>query len=32
MRTLLAIFDRMEPATETVVDITAAGIILRHWR
>ena len=27
MRTLLAIFDRMEPATETVVDITAAGII-----
>ena len=25
--TLLAIFDRMEPATETVVDITAAGII-----
>lgn len=27
VRTLLAIFDRMEPATETVVDITAAGII-----
>src|SRR4030095_1477850 len=27
VRTLLAIFDRIEPATETVVDITAAGII-----
>ena len=27
VRTLLAIFDRMEPATETVVDITAVGII-----
>jgi glycolate oxidase subunit GlcD len=27
VRTLLAIFDRMEPATQTVVDITAAGII-----
>jgi glycolate oxidase len=27
VRTLLAIFDRMEPATETVVDVTAAGII-----
>src|SRR5919108_4816225 len=27
VRTLLAIFDRMEPATETVVDITGAGII-----
>ena len=27
MRTLLAIFDRMDDATETVVDITAAGII-----
>src|SRR6476661_6647072 len=27
VRTLLAIFDRMEPATKTVVDITAAGII-----
>ncbi len=27
VRALLAIFDRMEPATETVVDITAAGII-----
>ncbi len=27
VRTLLAIFDRMEPATETVVNITAAGII-----
>jgi len=27
VRTLLAIFDRMDAATETVVDITAAGII-----
>src|SRR5438876_3342375 len=27
VRTLLAIFDRIEPATQTVVDITAAGII-----
>ena len=27
VRTLLAIFDQMEPATQTVVDITAAGII-----
>src|SRR5256712_6940481 len=27
VRTLLAVFDRMEPATQTVVDITAAGII-----
>lgn len=27
VRTLLAIFDRMDPATQTVVDITAAGII-----
>ena len=27
VRTLLAIFDRMECATQTVVDITAAGII-----
>src|SRR5574337_327723 len=27
VRTLLAIFDRMEAATETVVEITAAGII-----
>lgn len=27
VRTLLAIFDSMEPATRTVVDITAAGII-----
>jgi glycolate oxidase len=27
VQTLLAIFDRLEPATETVVDITAAGII-----
>jgi glycolate oxidase len=27
VRTLLAIFDRMDDATETVVDITAAGII-----
>jgi glycolate oxidase len=27
VRTLLAIFDRMEPATQTVVDVTAAGII-----
>ena len=27
VRTLLAIFERMEPATQTVVDITAAGII-----
>jgi len=27
VRTLLAIFDRMESATQTVVDITAAGII-----
>ena len=27
VQTLLAVFDRMEPATQTVVDITAAGII-----
>jgi glycolate oxidase len=27
VRTLLAIFDQMDPATRTVVDITAAGII-----
>ena len=27
VQTLLAIFDRMEPAAQTVVDITAAGII-----
>jgi len=27
VRTLLAIFDQMDPATQTVVDITAAGII-----
>jgi len=27
VRTLLAIFDRMEAATETVVEITAAGVI-----
>jgi glycolate oxidase len=27
VRTLLAIFDRMDPATQSVVDITAAGII-----
>jgi glycolate oxidase len=27
VRTLLAIFDQMDPATQTVVDITSAGII-----
>jgi glycolate dehydrogenase FAD-linked subunit len=27
VRTLLAVFDQMDPATRTVVDITAAGII-----
>src|SRR5207249_6198601 len=27
LRTLLAIFDRMDAATQTVVDITAAGIV-----
>jgi glycolate oxidase len=27
VRTLLAIFDRMEAATQTVVDVTAAGVI-----
>src|SRR5206468_2885387 len=27
VRTLLAIFDRMDAATQTVVDITAAGIV-----
>jgi glycolate oxidase len=27
VRTLLAVFDQMDPATQTVVDITAAGII-----
>ncbi len=27
VRTLLAIFDRMDPAMQTVVDITAAGIV-----